>query len=211
MTIMWGTTGRRVLLATIGTLLLASASAATAAARSVTFGASLKQAPNVSFDCSVIPCAYGTPTIEGRSTGGLDAPGTGTISQVKLRVGASTGRMQIVILRTLIDPNNFNSQCCIMVARSSIFTPVRNGITTEKVKLPVKVGALSTNLDALDEVGLQILEDHVAIPVINETSLPIQDQPVVDYNEPAFTKLGASQLAADPAGYLLDMQAVWSP
>lgn len=215
---------RDVLMGATAALLVASSPAVAAApTHPVTIGANLKQAPNVSFDCTVIPfefspfgtggpsCAWNNPIVPGTTEGGLDVPGTGTIFRVKLRVGATTGRMQLVILRTLFDPNDLaKNQCCVMVARSSIFTPVRNGITTLKVKLPVKLGALG-NVDVLDAVGLQILEDKVAIPLIKETSLPIGSQPVDRYNEPAFTTLGAKQLAADPAGYRLDMQATWYP
>jgi hypothetical protein len=203
--------------------LLASSTAwATVPTHEVILGANLKKAPNVTFDCSVIPfefspsgtggpsCAWGNPLVPGTTEGGLDVPGTGTIKRVRIRVGPKTGRMQLVILRTVVDPNNFNSQCCIFAARSSVFTPARNGITTLDVKLPVKLAAVGS-VDVIDQVGIQILEDHVPIPVINETSLPIQNQPVDNMNAPAFTKLGASQLAADPAGYRLDMQADWFP
>ena len=74
-------------------------------------GASLTQAPDVSFDCSVIPytkpipspgtsCTWGTPLfdVSNSSAGGLDVPGNGNVYQVKLRVGATTGPMQLVVL-----------------------------------------------------------------------------------------------------------------
>jgi hypothetical protein len=198
------------------------------AAGPVTFGASLTQAPDVTFDCSVIPyttpirspgtsCTWGTPllNVSNASAGGLDVPGNGTVHQVKLRVGPSTGPMRIVVLRTLFDPNDLSSNhCCVDVAQSSEFTPVANGITTLNVDLPVGEGQESNNgatVDFLDQIGLSILEDGVAIPAINETSLATTDQePVVDFNAPAMT-LGASQLAGDPDGYELDMQATWYP
>jgi hypothetical protein len=194
----------------------------------VTFGASLAQAPDVSFDCSVIPyaspirspgtsCTWGTPLfdVSNASSGGLDVPGSGNVYQVKLRVGASTGPMQLVVLRTLFDPNDLSSnQCCVDVAQSSVFTPVANGITTLNVALPVGEGQESDNgatVDFLDQVGLSILEDGIAIPAIDETSLEAtEQQPVVNFNAPAMT-LGESQLAGDPDGYELDMQATWYP
>ena len=219
--------GRRILTLLPGlmcALLIASAPAAAAPTHPVTIGASLAQAPNVKFDCSIIPfefsgpaaggpsCTWGNPLVPGTNTGGLDVPGTGTIYRVKLRVGSSTGPMRLVILRTLFDPQDIaNNQCCVARARSSIFTPVRNGITTLKVKLPVAENdSPNASVDYLDQVGLSILKDKVTIPLINETSLPIQKQPVDNYNEPAMTP-GESQKAADPAGYRLDMQAVWYP
>jgi hypothetical protein len=214
---------RKVLLATACGVLAASSQAVDQPTHPVTIGASLGQAPNVSFDCSVIPftfpgpapggpsCTWGNPLIPGTSAG-LDVPGTGTIYRVRLRVGASTGPMQLVVLRTLFDPHDIvNNQCCVAHARSSVFTPVANGITTLNVTLPVaEEDSPTATIDYLDQVGLSILKDKVAIPLINETSLPIQQQPVDDYNQPAMT-LGESQLAADPAGYALDMQAAWYP
>jgi hypothetical protein len=152
----------------------------------------------------------GQPPFPGGS--GLNVPGTGTIYRVKLRLGASTGPMQLVVLRTLFDPHDIvNNVCCVAQARSSVFTPVVNGITTLNVTLPVgEDDSPTASLDYLDQVGLSILKDKVTIPLINKTSLPIQDQPVDDYNEPAMT-LGESQKAADPAGSVLDMQALWYP
>ena len=194
----------------------------------VTFGASLAQAPDVTFDCSVIPyatpirapgtsCTWGTPLfdISNSSAGGLDVPGDGTVYQVRLRVGSSTGPMRIVVLRTLFDPSDIsNNHCCVDVAQSSTFTPVENGITTLDVDLPVGEGQESDNgatVDFLDQIGLSILEDGVTIPAIDETSLEATEQdPVVTFNAPAMT-LGASQLAGNPDGYELDMQATWYP
>jgi hypothetical protein len=81
------------------------------------------------------------------------------------------------------------------------------------VKLPVRLGSFGNNV-VLDQVGLQVLEDKVAIPLINETNLPIGnqrgDQPFDNYNTSALT-LGGFQLAGDPAGYRLDMRAMWYP
>jgi hypothetical protein len=164
MTRVRGSVGR-LMLGTVGALLITSSPAVAAPNHPVTIGANLKQAPNVKFDCSVIPfefspfgaggpsCAWGNPVVPGTTEGGLDVPGTGKISRVKLRIGSTTGRMQLVILRTLFNPDNLSDNfCCVVVARSSVFTPVRNGITTLNVTLPVKLGALG-NIDVLDEVG----------------------------------------------------------
>ena len=193
-----------------------------------TFGqTSLAQAPDVTFGCDVIPyvppihdgalsCTWGNPLLDvgNAAAGGLDVPGIGNVYQVKLRVGATTGAMQLVVLRTLFDPNDLvNNQCCVAVARSSVFTPVANGITTLNVDLPVGEGEESGptgTVDYLDQIGLSVLEDGVPIPLIDETSLLVNQRPVDDYNEPAMT-LGESQLAGDPAGYALDMQATWYP
>jgi len=97
--------------AVVASLVVAALTAVTPAVADasgpVTFGASLTEAPDVSFDCSVIPyatplrspgtsCTWGTPLfdVSSSSAGGLDVPGNGNVYQVKLRVGASTGPMQ---------------------------------------------------------------------------------------------------------------------
>lgn len=218
----------RIARLTVGCVLYLAiaASSSMAATGPVTFGANLGQGPDVTFGCDVIPfefsgpaaggpsCTWGSPLFDVGSVaaGGLNVPGTGTVYQVKLRVGTSTGPMQLVVLRTLFDPNDVvNNQCCVAQARSSVFTPVANGITTLNVDLPVgEEDSPTATVDYLDQVGLSVLEDGVAIPLINETSLPVNAQPVDDYNQPAMG-LGASQHAADPDGYALDMQAAWYP
>ncbi len=69
----------------------------------------------------------------------------------------------------------------------------------------------TASIDYLDEIGLSILEDGVPIPAINETTtVPLPDWPVDTYDAPAMT-LGESQLAGNPGGYVLDMQATWYP
>jgi hypothetical protein len=209
---------RLVLLAVACGLALALLPASAQAIGPITFGASLAQAPDVSFDCSVIPyafpaaggpsCSWGTPlfNLEDTGAGGLDVPATGTVYQVKLRVGAISGPMQLVVLRTLFNPNDLSdNQCCVAQAISSVFTPVVNGITTLDVDLPVGADSdPSASTDYLDQIGLSVLEDHVPIPLIHNG---VGDG---TYNEPAMT-LGRSQLAGDPGGYMLDMQATWYP
>lgn len=230
MTDSWGWTPRglsRAVLAGVAVLLTASSAALAATPNhEVTIGPNLKTAPDVSFGCTTYPihppetiptpsCMWGTPLVPGTAEGGLDVPGTGTIYRVRLRVGPSTGLMRLVILRYLFpdpaDPRN--NHCCVLVARSSTFTPVANKITTLNVKLPVRLGALGS-IDVLDTLGLQVFGDNVAIPLIDETNRPLGlqfgDQPTDTYNTSALT-LGKQQLAGDPSGYLLDMQAQWYP
>jgi hypothetical protein len=224
--------GRNALVAMWALAALAgSAAAQTSASGPVTIGSDLSQPPDVNFDCSVIPfvnsvtgqftpapggpsCSWGSPLFDPSQSSalGLDVPGDGTIYQVKLRVGASTGPMQIVILRTLFDPANVaDNECCIAQATSSTFTPVPDGITTLNVSLPVAADANpQDNPDFLDQVGLSILQDGVTIPLIDETAMPVQDRPIGVYETPAMT-LGASMLNSDPSGFELDMQALWYP
>jgi hypothetical protein len=120
--------------------------------------------------------------------------------------------MQLVVLRTLYDPQNpANNQCCIAEARSSRFTPVANAITTLAVALPVGAELRPTaGVEYVDQLGLSILEDGVTIPVVDLTNLPFYSQPVDEYEQPAMT-LGQRRLASGPSGYMLDMQATWYP
>jgi hypothetical protein len=194
------------------------------AAGQTTLGAPLSQAPDVNFDCTVIPyssgpaeggqsCSWGTPELsQSGNAGGLVVPADGTISQVMVRVGASTGPMQVVILRTFFsgtDPSD--NVCCAAEAVSPTFTPTANAVTTEPVSLPVGEGFIQQdNLYYDDAVGLSILEDGVQIPLVDETSMPVGEQAVDTFNAPALTP-SASQDAGNPAGYVLDVQAVWSP
>ncbi len=197
----------------------------TAAAQPETIGADLSQAPDVNFDCTIIPyvpaaaqggpsCTWGNPlaSLSNAAAGGLSVPGNGTITQVKLRVGGSTGPMQLVVLRTLFNARDITqNSCCVATAVSSTFTPVANGITTLNVALPVGFDNSPTDqVDYLDHVGLSILEDGVTIPLVDATSVPLSDQPADEYVEPAMA-VGANVLAGDPSGYTLDMQATWTP
>jgi hypothetical protein len=224
----WAASGRairaRVALASaamaMGAALLLTPAAATA---QTTLGAPLSQAPDVNFDCTVIPytsgfaqggqsCSWGTPELsQSGNAGGLLVPADGTISQVMVRVGASTGPMEVVILRAYFsatDPSD--NVCCAAEAVSPTFTPTANAVTTESVSLPVGEGFIQQdNLYYDDAVGLSILEDGVQIPLVDETSMPVGEQAVDTFNAPALTP-GGSQDAGDPAGYVLDMQAVWS-
>jgi|GEM_PF-5226578 len=217
------TAGLAVLgLAVLGWALVSAAPAAATPTGPVWIGApNLNTAPDVNFDCTTDiiqtgtwpSCTWGNPLLSADpAVNGLDVPGTGTVYRVRLRIAGSTGRMELVILRTLYDPNDLaNNQCCVDRAVTSAFTPVVNGITTLNVVLPVGLGYdAASNVDYLDSVGLSILEDGVLIPLVDQTTRPIDQRPVDTFNAPAMT-LGENQKAGDPAGYMLDMQALWYP
>jgi hypothetical protein len=198
--------------------------AAGPAAAQQTIGADLSQAPDVNLDCTEDPlltptqggtsCTWDTPVVAfGGSPGGTDVPGNGTITQVNLRVGSTTGPMQVVILRALGEPQPppqpLEVLCCVAEAVSNTFTPEANQVNTISVSLPVGASE-SSDPEYLDSVGLSILEDGVQIPAVDETSLPLGQGPDDEYVAPAMTP-GQNVLASDPAGYQLDLQAVFSP
>src|SRR4029078_12737695 len=76
--------------------------------------------------------------------------GQGKVSRVRVRVGGSTGPMQVVVLRGLRNANTIRSQpgndyyfpgsagysCCKAVALSQVFVPAPGTVTTVAVNLP---------------------------------------------------------------------------
>src|SRR5262249_37608367 len=60
----------------------------------------------------------------------LEPPATGTVTQVRVGVGATTGPMQVVVMRALYQNTTTlghpNDACCFPVARSQTFTPQPN-------------------------------------------------------------------------------------
>ena len=104
----------------------------------------------------------------------LEPPGTGTVTQVRVAVGATTGAMQVVVMRALYQntatPGRPNDACCFPVARSQAFTPQANSITTVAVNLPVTEDATpppedTTTIADFDTLGLAVLEPQVPVPL----------------------------------------------
>src|SRR5437763_14846999 len=102
------------------TLLWALLVAVPAAAQVTTFGADLTLPDNVSFDCSVWPvplvgfvptgatsCTWSFAFVPDLAHGQTTAPGlfvpagNGTVTQVRVKVGATPGPMRIVVLQAL--------------------------------------------------------------------------------------------------------------
>ena len=124
------------------------------AAGAVTFGANLRRPANTRFDCTVqpMPDALGNPVLlptgatsctwftvghdyaTGRE-GTIVPVGKGTVTRVRVRVGAVTGRMRVVVLNAL--RNTADTICCKQVAQTKIFRPRRNAITTLRVNFAV--------------------------------------------------------------------------
>jgi hypothetical protein len=107
--------------------------------------------------------------------------GNGVVSVVRVRVGGSTGPMQVVVLRGLRNPNTTPSQpgndflftgdagyaCCKAVALSQVFTPAPGAITTVPVNLPTRNDLApdpTTNVYVGDFLALQVLRPDVRIP-----------------------------------------------
>src|SRR5262249_21029068 len=89
-----------------------SVRAAPAASQPMAFGAPLSEAPDPEFACDALPplggsatppasCVFSTPLSPSDPAQGLITPvGSGTITGVRIRVGASTGPMSLVVLES---------------------------------------------------------------------------------------------------------------
>jgi hypothetical protein len=107
--------------------------------------------------------------------------GNGVVTRVSVRVGGSTGPMQMVVLRGLRDPelipsdpnaeNGFpgsaNYVCCKAVAFSQVFVPAAGTTSTFAVNLPTRNDLApdpATNKYVGDFLALQVLSPNVRIP-----------------------------------------------
>jgi hypothetical protein len=144
----------------------------------VRFGANLNRSPNSPYTCSYFgfgSCSW--ESIEPNThESGFPPVGLGRISRVRVRVGAVTGRMQIVVEEALrqdnpSDPGHPNYYCCKAVRASRVFTPGRNRITTLKVSLPVRQDSAPdphTGYYVDDHLALSVLAPNVPIPASSD-------------------------------------------
>ncbi|HWF32597.1 MAG TPA: hypothetical protein VG188_08585 [Solirubrobacteraceae bacterium] len=180
---MWLTGGRRLAVATSAIALLASVPAGASA---TTFGADLNNAPNNPTTCGegispYLTAPMGSPScmyFSGAPGPSSYAPASGTLTAVHVRVGATTGPMQVVILRSLYqnkagDPGHPYFACCFVERYGPIFTPQANTVTTVATNLPVTEEPIpaaddfSTNA-AGDFLALSVLAPNVPIPAFGD-------------------------------------------
>jgi hypothetical protein len=101
--------------------------------------------------------------------------GAGQISQITVKVGASTGPMKVVVIHgessfSLEEPESQPSaSCCTDIAESQPFTPTANSTTTVPVNLPVPLEETSNPESqrltlSYAYLGLSPLEDNVPVP-----------------------------------------------
>jgi hypothetical protein len=161
--------------------------------------------------------------------------GTGTINQVSVKVGPTTGAMKAVVMREEVELSFTNEgqepherlSCCTDVAESQVFTPTANSTTTVPVELPVTIEFHPVNPQTLilkaDLLGLSVLEDGVPVPAaagVHETEEAEgpeggpggkEVQPETFVEQPAMQANGQLQTAQAGKGYLLLMDAAWTP
>ena len=178
---------------------LAFAPAAPAAA--VTFGSDLTVAADAGFDCTVSPfdfagaprppsgaqtCTY-TQTPEaappdgggwpaaGIAAGPLAVPGHGRLTAMRVRAGATTGPMRLVVLRTSVLRAVVNGTvrvtrvCCRLQAATPVFTPTPDAVTTVPVSFRVRRDtrepAQGGEVLSIDAIGVSVMAPGIPVPL----------------------------------------------
>jgi hypothetical protein len=163
---------------------LAVALAAPAQSQAVTFGANLGRAPANVETCDQLSSVtffppgqtFGSCSIifNDITTGESVFPpvGRGIVTRIRVRVGPSTGPMQVVVEQALrkdnpASPGNPTYACCQAMAASQVFTPAPNAITQVNVRLPVRQDIAPDPRNGLytdQHLALSILAGNVQIP-----------------------------------------------
>lgn len=170
----------------VAACVLALLAGAPASAGAVTFGADLSNAPNATLTCGQgVPPLFitgvGSPSCLWFSASPTPyAPASGTVTAVHVRVGAVTGPMQVVVMRSLYqnkagDPGHPYFACCFVERYGPVFTPDANTTTTVATSLPMTEEPtpgpedFTTNA-AGDFLALSVLAPNVPIPVFVENN-----------------------------------------
>ncbi len=160
----------------------AFAVAAPAPGLASTFGADLTLAANGTRTCSqgffpdpfmaqVVGVAF--PSCTWWSAGSLspgvgDAlvpSGGGVLTRVRVKVGAVTGPMQVLVLRQRRNPRIGSAACCFYIASVPVFTPGANGVTEIQTSIPVENGYDPVSgLENFDLLAVSSLDANVPVP-----------------------------------------------
>jgi hypothetical protein len=200
--------------------LLGILAAAPAPASATTFGANLNREPNSPYTCytaQTIPTYFTDCSAESidPTTGESDFPpaGEGVVTQVRVRVGPTTGPMQIVEEEALraenpADPGHPTYACCKEVAASAVFTPNANAVTTVPVDFHVKQ-------DTAPEASGYYVDQHLSLSVLS-ASVPIPAN--LDSNAsvglwyPAWQNVGEERAGLyGTGGAMILFEANWEP
>ena len=205
-----------------------------------TFGSPLR-APNYPYGCtevytpglSVIPfpaassCIWGdvpAPTEVSTTQNVTFAPsivGTGTVTQVRIEAGNSTGPMQLVVMRSLYENTltigKPNDACCIPVAQSQVFTPTPNAVTTVPVDLPMREDPTPAQTDIttiadFDTLTLAVLAPGVQVPLYSTGDTYLGSPAPADfYWATASPSTITPGFSTDSGGWAVDMNADFTP
>lgn len=191
-----------------------------ASASALTFGANLNRVPNNGDTCLDIQLIITQQTCTVQSsnltTGETPFPpvGVGTVSAVRVRVGPTTGPMQVVVEEALrkdnpIQPGKPTYACCTLRAKSPVFTPAANAVTNIPVNFTVRQ-------DRTPGPSGYYVDQHLALSILSPT-VPIPA--AVDNNSlvgawwPAWRNVGEQRVG--PSGTFLPavvlFNAEWTP
>lgn len=199
---------------------LAVLAAAPAPASATTFGANLNREPNSPYTCytaQTVPSYFADCSAESidPTTGESDFPpaGEGVVTRVRVRIGPTTGPMQIVEEEALraenpADPGHPTYACCKEVDASAVFTPNANAITTVPVDFHVKQ-------DTAPEPSGYYVDQHLSLSVLS-ASVPIPAN--LDPNAsvglwfPAWQNVGEERAGLyGTEGAMILFEANWEP
>ncbi len=200
------------------------------AAGAVTFGANLRRHADARFDCTVqpVPDAFGNPVLlptgatsctwftVGRNyatgvEGTIVPVGNGRITRVRVRVGAVTGRMRVVVLNAL--RNTADTICCKQVARTRIFRPRRNAVTTLRVNFAVHntfVIDPRTGFASYELLAISVLDPGVPIPADDTGNYGDLTGPLSFAMFPALGQGEERAGGTGTVGYVVLLNATWT-
>jgi hypothetical protein len=201
-------------------------------AGAVTFGTDLNQPANAPLSCGQGVLTQGAPggpqfifgpfggtcmwtsVVVGSAAESLTAPGTGTVTTVRVKMGATTGPMQINVVRFLFrqtgNPGSPELACCFLEAYGPEFTPAANAITSVPTNLPVVVEPTPPPNDthtvaATDQLVLSSLDPAVQVPLF-ATKNGENDLSVLSYAwYPAPTAATVPAPSPNPIGGFADL------
>lgn len=208
----------------VATMLVSGAPASAAQTTPTTFGTNLAAfTPENGVTCADLlfgafnDCTFETTGVSIDSTEGSfvvptgpNDQGAGTITAFNVKVGSSTGPMQILLLEALREVGSTgNPACCKVVEATQFFTPTADSTTTIRVDWPTE----NDNVPNPDNGVLAF--DQMAISVGEGVALPIaSDPPAIDgFYAPACP--GTVGTECDYGGgyeeYVVTMDANWTP
>ncbi|MGH2982243.1 MAG: hypothetical protein ACRDKV_09420 [Solirubrobacterales bacterium] len=165
-------------MAALALLALASALYAPRAG-AVPFGHNLNRPADSPYSCTGWFFPFHTPTTcsaesthLGTGESGFPPVGVGVVTQVRVRVGPTTGPMQIVVEQALrkdnpSDPGHPTYACCKAISASQVFVPAPNAITTIPTNLVVRQDIApdpNTGFYTDDHLALSVLDPNVPVP-----------------------------------------------
>jgi len=193
------------------------------------FGADLSRPANVDFDCTVIPgetraqsnyqsCSWANDT-SGPGTDNetfMSPVGSGVITRIRVKVGPTTGPMQVVILEGSYQ-DGFRSDrevsCCKEINRTGAFTPKPNAVTALDVSLPVRndtARGKGSGDRAFDLMALSVLQAGVPVPA-HDTGVHDGTGSNATAWWPAWQPGQERADRGGPSGYVVLLNADWEP